>query len=217
MKKGITIIAVGLVCAGLMMPQAVQAKENPTGPVTQGNLLKMIISLMTLAEDLPANPSMNKMIQAAISQKVSPPNGWKPDLPVKRGDLAVIILKVLIARGYEVDFDPDDAKLALEWLKENTDVPLTTVGEALGLVGPPVNKVVNRFNADTDPLNKRRMFGQPDENDYGTDAEYTGGRPLTTEEIQEILAAVPQPSPGGGGGGGRKPGTPDAPDVLPAI
>jgi hypothetical protein len=208
-KAGLLILTIVLAGA-FALPTAMAAPKKETteaaeapraGQVTHAELARILVNLLALARFLPAEPSAQECIAILLQNRIVPPEGWQPDAVVTKGDLAVVLVKALRQLGEEIDFDPNDTKAAIAFLKEQ-GIPFDTIGEGVAAVRPLPNPIAPYvFSPTTDPLKKHSHFGEPDEVEYGADAERSfANRPVRAgPEIVQVITPIPAPSKGGGG------------------
>ena len=139
---------------------------------------------------------------------VSPADGWSEDAVVNTADLARVIVQAM-GMGSEIE-NPDDPQAWVDYLAEN-GIPIGSIGEAVENVQPraqPVADYVLAAGLTSDPLQKQTLFGQPDEQQFGTDTSPPGRPgvalpPLTREDVEVIIGIIPVPP---------RPGRPVTPD-----
>ncbi|NCC50095.1 MAG: hypothetical protein EOM20_02655 [Spartobacteria bacterium] len=174
---------------------AAPAKKPTTAAaaqVTQAELAQVLVEVLGLARFLPASPTAYETFAILLENGVSPGEGWKGEEVVTRADLARVIVEAL-GRQNEVE-NPDDPRSWINFLS-SIGVPIGTVGEAVdNLEALPEAIAPNVFQGSTrvDPLVRRTVFGEPDEQQFGTDASFDDAyRPVTLAEIQEVIVVVP--------------------------
>jgi len=173
--------------------------------VTQAELAQMLVNIMGLSPfvSMPATPF--DLFKILVANGVVPADGWIADAVVTKADLARVLTQAMGSAG-EIE-NPDDPGSWVSYLEE-TGVEMDTVGEAVVGIAPkamvdPVISYAAKDATSWDPLKKRTVFGKPDEGQFGTDVALVP-QPLTEEEVQEIIAAIPvvapadRPTPDGG-------------------
>lgn len=188
MKK-ILNLALGLVLAGVLCMSASAQQES--GGIRQGELAQILVKVLGLYRYLPANPSDEECMNLLVINKVVPADGWDPNKVVTRGVLARLIVQSM-ERQDEVE-NPEDPMSWIEFLK-SIGVPLDRVGETVKYVDPLKKMAApNVFRITPDPIAKRAIYGEPDEPDYGTDAEFIASIPVDLRDVLEVLRKVEPP------------------------
>jgi len=207
---GVVPVALAADGEGAPPPAQQKAPAPRAGEVTHAELAKILVNLLALSRFLPPDPSAQQCFGILLQNEIAPPDGWKQDAVVTKGDLAVVLVKCLKAMGEQVDIDANDIKQAMQYLKEQ-GIPIDTIGEGVSVVEPLANPVaVQVFAPTSDPLEKRQKFSSTDEQESGADAERDTTGPIvavTEEEVAQIIVTVPKPS----GGGENPPPTPFRP------
>ena len=173
MKKMWSMLLVATLCIVFAVP-SVTAAEKRAAPkpaeVTQAELAQLLIQVLGLARFLPASPSDQQCFAMLMNNGISPADGWKPEKPVVKADLARVIVQAMKKQG-DIKH-PDDPKEWIDYLKAQ-GVPLDAVGETTSYVDPLVEPVaVHVASPQVDPLVKRHRFNPIDETQYGVDMAY---------------------------------------------
>jgi len=176
-------------------PQRPQTRSS-AARVTQAELAHILVHLLGLARFLPPNASSQEIFAVLMQNQIAPPDGWDAEAVVTKGDLAVVVVKCLRAMGEILDFDPDDIKAAIAYLQQQ-GISIETIGASVDVVGPLGNPVArNVFDPTTDPLERQRRFGEPDEQESGADAEFVPNRTaVARQEVIQVITVIPQPKP----------------------
>jgi len=168
--------------------------------VTQAEFARILVQLLGLGKYVPVNGTPQDDAQALMQEGIAPADGWMLDDTVTRGVLAVVMVKVMKAMGYEVDIDMNDTRAAMDWLNEN-GIPTGTITQSAESVEPlGAPNAPNVFQVSTDPLVTRELYGSVDAPESGADAgtasrgpETAGYEPVTMEEIIAVVPPVSRP------------------------
>lgn len=162
--------------------------------VTQAELAQIMVDVLNLYRFLPASPTPLECFAVLLENGISPQKGWETDTVVTRADLARVIVQAL-GRQNEVE-NPDDPRSWINFLKSQ-GVSIGTVGEAVDNLEPlpePVAPNVFKGSARVDPLVRRTVFGEPDEEQFGTDVDYVSTHtPVTVAQVEYVIQVVPAP------------------------
>jgi len=180
MKKMWSVLLIAVLCLTFAVPvvaaekQAEPAKRKEAAPkaaeVTQAELAQLLVQVLGLSRFLPASPSDQQCFAMLLNNGISPADGWNPDKPVIKADLARVIVQAMKKQG-DIKH-PDDPKEWIDYLKEQ-GVPLDAVGETASYVDPLAEPVaVHVASPQVDPLVKRHKFNPIDETQYGVDMAY---------------------------------------------
>jgi hypothetical protein len=173
MKKMWSVLLVAALCIAFAVP-AVTAAEKKAAPktveVTQAELAQLLVQVLGLARFLPASPSDQQCFAMLLNNGISPADGWKPEKPVVKADLARVIVQAMKKQG-DIKH-PEDPKEWIDYLKA-LGIPLDAVGETTSYVDPLAEPVaVHVASPRVDPLVKRHKFNPIDETQYGVDMAY---------------------------------------------
>lgn len=159
--------------------------------IAQGELARILVKHLGLYRYLPANPSDKDCINLLLINKISPAEGWDRGEIVTRAVLARLIVQSM-ERQNEVE-NPEDPMSWINFLK-SLGVPLDRVNETVEYVEPLKRMAApNVFRITPDPISKRPVFGEPDEPDYGADAEFIATIPVDLRDVIEVLRKVVPP------------------------
>ena len=179
MKKMWSVLLVAALCVAFAVPAvtAAEKKAEPakvrkeaapkTAEVTQAELAQLLVRVLGLSRFLPASPSDQQCFQMLMNNGISPADGWKPEKPVVKADLARVLVQAMKKQG-DIKH-PEDPKEWIDYLKAQ-GVPLDAVGESASYVDPLAEPVATHVaSAKVDPLDKRHKYNPLDETQYGTD------------------------------------------------
>ena len=181
MKKMWLVLLVAALCVAFSVPSVIAAEKKvepakkkeaapKTAEVTQAELAQLLVQVLGLARFLPASPSDQQCFAMLLNNGISPADGWNPEKPVVKADLARVIVQAMKKQG-DIKH-PDDPKEWIDYLKAQ-GVPLDAVGETTSFVDPLTEPVaVHVASARVDPLIKRHKFNPLDETQYGVDMAY---------------------------------------------
>lgn len=188
MKRLLIIALTVMTVTAVSVP--VQAQNNEGG-VSQGELAQILVKVLGLYRYLPANPTVQDAINLLVINKISPADGWEPNSVVTRAILARVIVQSL-ERQHEIA-DPDNPMSWINYLKER-GVPLDRVSDTVDYV-EPLKKMAapNVFRITPDAIEKRAIYGEPDEPDYGADAEFIASIPVDLSDVIEIIRDINPP------------------------
>ncbi len=186
-KMGLIMLAVTVCLTFSVIPVRAEAEG-----VTQGELSQLLVKVLGLYRFLPANPSDRDCFTVLLANKIQPAAGWDAEAIVTKADLARLVVQSM-ERQHEVE-NPEDP---MSWIKflESYGVPLLRVNETVEYLEPLRRGVApNVFRISPDPVEKRRIYAQPDEIEFGADAEFIATTPVNLSDVIEIFETI-QPDP----------------------
>jgi hypothetical protein len=197
MKKLVVYLPVLLLIGALMATSASAQEPADTQQVTQEELARVLANVMGLTRFLPSPASPQEVFAIMIVNGVSPADGWVEDAVVTTADLARVIVQAM-GMASEIE-NPDDPQAWVDYLAEN-GIPIGSIGEAVENVKPlaqPIADYVLAAGLTSDPLRKQSVFGQPDEEQFGTDVALPGrpGVVVSQKEVEDIIGKIPVPRP----------------------
>jgi hypothetical protein len=180
-KMGMVVVAAMLMAASTVMaaddvkkPAASKTTKAAAAKVTQGELAQMLVNVTGLFRFLPPNPTDSECVAILLQNRIAPADGWSIEKPVSRADLARVVVQAMHQES-EVK-NPDDPRSWINYLK-GLGVPIDTVGESISNIKPsaqPVGQNVFAVPGQSDPIRRRNRFGEPDETEFGVDAQFVG-------------------------------------------
>lgn len=203
MKRSIGISLAVLLGIAFLLPSALAVEDEPeAAEVTQLQLAEILVNMLGLTRNLPADPTAQEKFAALMTNGVVPQEGWVATSVVTKATLARLVVQAM-GRADEIE-NPDDPSAWIDFLVAN-DIPIDTVGQAADnlepLAEPVVDNVVKR-STSSDPMVRQDVFGLPDERTFGTDVSMVLP-PIAVVVPQEVVEAViaaaavrrPKPSP----------------------
>lgn len=184
MKKMVALVV--LLCLALS-PAVWAAAEKEQ--VTQGELAQILVNVLGLGRFLPASPTVYECAEVCAINGIQPKDGWNVEKAVTKADLARVIV-LAMKRGDEVK-NPENDKSWVDFLA-SLGVNIDSIGQATDSLRPlaePVVANVFKGGSQTDPLKDSKEFGEPDQTEFGTDANVAISY-LNLEVIREILQQV---------------------------
>lgn len=192
MKKLVAMVLVAVVGLSLSLPN-VQAADQGSKQVTQGELASMLVRITGLTKYLPNNFSPVEASAVCLLNGIAPDGGWKMDQVVTRADLAKVVVQAM-GKVDEVS-NPDDPQAYIDYLK-SIGVPIDTVTQAVGNLGPSADSVGLQPDnvGSTDPIKDPgpERGGGLNEGPTGTLLQSSF---VTAEEVEKVIAAVPPTTP----------------------
>jgi len=71
-----------------------QVPPDPNQPITQGEFAVYLVRALALERNLPLAPTKNDYVVALEQQGIYPPNGFEPNEPLTKKDMAFLMMKV---------------------------------------------------------------------------------------------------------------------------
>ena len=182
MKKAIVLMALLSVIMAVPGVWAAEEKEE----VTQGELAQILVNVLGLARFLPASPTVYECAEVLAINGIQPKDGWNVEKVLTKADLARVIV-LAMKRGDEVK-NPENDKSWVDFLASlgvNID-SMSQAADSLRPLAEPVVANVFKGGSQTDPLKDSKEFGEPDQPEFGTDANVA----ISYLGLQELLQQV---------------------------
>lgn len=201
MKKLLSLSLALMLGAGTGMASAQDTAEQQLEDiaasekqVTQAELAHLLVGVLGLSRNLPAEPSDQEVFSVLYANKIAPEGGWQANQVVTRAALARIV--VLALQQEDLVEKPDDPESWINHLK-SIGVPIGSVGQAVDNLNPLAEAVAPapEFISSVDPRETPKKSALPDNQQYGADiADPLSQAVVSMREIQEIIieAAVPE-------------------------
>ncbi len=149
-------------------------KTAPKDRITQGEFARILATRLGLFPSLTTSPTVQECAAALSAQGISPLDGWKLEADLSKPDFARMMIQ---AMGKADDIPAADKGKPEAWtaLAGKLGIVLEHATDGVGAVDPLVeqfNASVDPAGSSSDPLVRREVYAQPDEEVAGTDAGF---------------------------------------------
>jgi len=110
-----------------------ETDNSSSAPLTQGELIEMLVKALGFSTMLPPNPSEQQMQTILMQNGIVPEGGWKPDSVVSLGTLARLVVQIM-GESENVQ-NPEDDGSWVDYLASK-GVDMTSIQRALQPVPP---------------------------------------------------------------------------------
>jgi hypothetical protein len=161
-------------------------KTAPKDSITQGEFARILATRLGLFPSLTTSPTIQECAAALSAQGISPLDGWKLGSALSKPDFARMMIQAMGKAG-EIPGADQGKPEAWTALAGKLGIVLEHATDGVGSVDPLIeqfNASVDSSGSSSDPLVRREVYAQPDEEVAGTDAGFEASfEPVSIEVV----------------------------------
>lgn len=149
-------------------------KTAPKDSITQGEFARILATRLGLFPSLTTSPTIQECAAALSAQGISPLDGWKLGSALSKPDFARMMIQAMGKAG-EIPGADQGKPEAWTALAGKLGIVLEHATDGVGSVDPLIeqfNASVDSAGSSSDPLVRREVYAQPDEEVAGVDAGF---------------------------------------------
>ena len=165
-------------------------KTAPKDSITQGEFARILATRLGLFPSLTTSPTIQECAAALSAQGISPLDGWKLGSALSKPDFARMMIQAMGKAG-EIPGADQGKPEAWTALAGKLGIVLEHATDGVGSVDPLIeqfNASVDSAGSSSDPLVRREVYAQPDEEVAGVDAGFESS--FEPVSVQVVVPAV---------------------------
>ena len=165
-------------------------KTAPKDSITQGEFARILATRLGLFPSLTTSPTIQECAAALSAQGISPLDGWKLGAALSKPDFARMMIQAMGKAG-EIPGADQGKPEAWTALAGKLGIVLEHATDGVGSVDPLIeqfNASVDSAGSSSDPLVRREVYAQPDEEVAGVDAGFESS--FEPVSVQVVVPAV---------------------------
>lgn len=173
--------------------EAKKAAPKPKDRITQGEFARILATRLGLFPTLTTSPTVQECAAALSAQGIAPFDGWKLEADLSKPDFARMMIQ---AMGKADDVPTADKGKPEAWtaLAGKLGIVLEHATDGVGSVDPLIEQFhasVDPSSSSSDPLVRREVYAQPDEEVAGTDAGFEASfAPVSVNVVVPAVEAL---------------------------